>query len=111
MESEITATQVLNMLAKADRLSEDYYITEDRGEYRIVFTVDWYRGETGTYSKEEVIITKDNLTRWGTCHNFHSFMLELDKRLQEREQERIKQEKREALLERFTPEERELLGV
>jgi hypothetical protein len=44
MAEAITATQVLNMLAKADKLSEDYYITEDRGEYRIVFTVDWYRG-------------------------------------------------------------------
>jgi hypothetical protein len=38
-------------------------------------------------------------------------MLELDKRLQEREQESIKAEKRKLLLERLTPEERELLGV
>ena len=109
----ITAAQVLELLAKATKLHIHYgvYDYEETDEYAIQFEVDWYADEHETYSYEKVIISKDSQSRWGTCWNFDSFMQQLDEKLKEQEQEKIKAEKRKELINSLTPEQRELLGL
>lgn len=107
----ITATQVLEMLAKATKLHIHYDVYEDDGEHFIQFEVNWYADEVGGFSYEKVPISKQNESRWGVCWNFETFMDMLDEKLEEREQKKIKEEKRKALIARLTLEERELLEI
>jgi len=107
----ITATQVLEMLAKATKLNVHYGVYEDDGEHFIQFEVDWYADSCSTYSYEKVHISKQNESRWGVCWDFDSFMTQLDDKLKEQEREKYKAEKRKELIAKLTDEERELLGV
>lgn len=109
--SMIYASQVLELLAKATKLHIPYEVYEYDDEYSIQFKVDWYAEETNSWGYETVIITKNSQSRWSTCWDFDSFMVQLDAKLKEQEQEAIKAEKRKELLERLTSEELELLGL
>lgn len=111
--TKLTATDILEMLAKASklRIRYDVYDYEEKNEYSIRFEVDWYADEHETYSYERVIISKDNQSKWSTCWDFDSFMLQLDEKLKEQEQEEYKAQKRKELIDSLTPEQRELLGV
>lgn len=107
----ITATQVLQLLAKATKLYIRYDVYEDDGEHFIQFEVDWYADEHNGFSYEKVHISKENESKWGVCWDFDSFMKQLDDKLKEQEQKELKEEKRKALIARLTPEERELLDL
>lgn len=107
----ITAAQVLELLAKATLLRIPYEVYEYGDEYSIQFQVDWYAEETNSWSTETVVISKDNQSRWGTCWDFDSFMVQLDEKLKEQKEKKIKAEKRKELIARLTQEERELLGI
>jgi len=107
----ITATQVLEMLAKATKLHISYRVYEDDGEHFIQFEVDWYGDDYSTYSYEKVRISNQNESRWGVCWNFDSFMTQLDDKLKEQEREKYKAEKRKELIAKLTDEEKELLNL
>lgn len=107
----ITATQVLQLLAKATKLHIHYNVYEDDGEHFIQFEVNWYADEHNGFSYEKVHISKENESRWGVCWDFDSFMKQLDEKLEEREQKELKEEKRKALIASLTPEQRELLEI
>lgn len=111
MTNTIPAARVLELLSKATVLGISYTVREYDSKYYILFDVDWYYKETKRWSTETVIITKGNQSKWSTCWDFDSFMAQLDAKVKELEQERIKTEKREKLVKRLTQEERELLGV
>lgn len=111
--TKLTATDILELLAKASKLRIQYavYDHKEKNEYIILFEVDWYADEHETYSCQRVIISKDNQSKWGTCWDFDSFMLQLDEKLKEQEQKKSKAQKRKELIDSLTPEQRELLGV
>lgn len=111
MTNTITTTEVLEMLSKATLLHIPYEVYEYDDEYSIQFKVDWYVEDINSWSIETVIILKDNQSRWSTCWDFDSFMNQLDTKLKEKEQEKIKAERRKELIEKLTLEERELLGL
>ena len=104
----ITATQVLEMLSKAEKLGIYYEIVEDN---QIQFTVYWFADEYKDYSYERVAISNkiDTFSRsyWG----FDTWMSMLDERLEQKEEEELKEQKRQEVLARLTNEEKELLGV
>ena len=106
----ITATQVLEMLAKARQLGIHYdvYDAEEYGHF-IQFEVDWY-GDDG-YTYEKVFINHSNENYWCTGWDFLAWMGMLDMRLEEQKQEELKKQKRQELLARLTTEERELLNL
>jgi hypothetical protein len=107
----ITATQVLELLAKATKLHISYSVYEDDNEHFIQFEVDWYGDDYSTISYEKVHISNQNESRWGVCWNYESFMIQLDDKLKEEEQKEIKAKKRKELIASLTEEQRELLGV
>ena len=107
----ITATQVLEMLTKARKLSVPYDVYEDDDGHFIQFSVGWYSDERHSSSHEKVFITRKNESHWDTCWDFDSFMHQLDDELKEQEQKEIKAKKRKELVASLTEEQRELLGV
>jgi len=84
----IYASQVLELLAKANRLSINYDVREE-DDYIISFYVNWF---TERYGYEKVIISKDNQDKSGSDWNFDTFMDMLDEKLKEQEEKKIKAE-------------------
>jgi small nuclear ribonucleoprotein (snRNP)-like protein len=108
----ITATQVLEMLSKAEKLGIHYDVYENALWYNIQFTVDWFADEYRDYSYERVAISKENETTFsGSYWGFDTWMNMLDEKLEEKEQEKIKEEKRKELIARLSDEEKELLNL
>jgi hypothetical protein len=61
---------------------------------------------------EKVVITQKGESNWNKgCYSFDCMMDVLDKMLEERLQKEIKERKRQALIAKLTPEERELLNL
>ena len=108
----ITATQVLEMLSKAEKLGIHYDIDEDTRGHIIQFTVGWFADEYKDYSYEKVFISKENEKTFNSYYwGFDTWMNMLDEKLEEQEQEKLKAEKRKELIARLSDEEKELLGV
>jgi hypothetical protein len=61
---------------------------------------------------EKVVITQKGESNWNKgCYSFDTMMDILDEQLEEKRQEKIKEQKRQELLARLTDEEKKLLGV
>lgn len=105
----ITATQILQLLAKATKLYIRYDVYEDDGEHFIQFEVNWYADEHNGLSYEKVFL--DDRYSNTFERGFDDFMKQLDEKLEEQKQKELKEEKRKALIERLSPEERELLEI
>jgi len=107
----IKTTDLLELLAYAGELDLSTFVKQDEeGNYVVKF----YELYTNKFD-ERVIITKEckNDWDWGndaTC-SFEYLMDTFVAMLSKKEQEKIKEQKRQELLARLTDEERELLGV
>lgn len=112
MATEITATQVLDMLAKATKLGINYDVHPDKDGHSIRFEVDWYADQHSRWTYLTVFVTKDSQS-WSSKgdYPFDTWSFLLDEELQKQKQNEEKAEKRKAILEKLTQEERELLGV
>jgi hypothetical protein len=61
---------------------------------------------------ETVFINQQGETNWDKrCYSFDYMMDVLDEKLEEKRQEEIKEQKRQELIAKLTPEERELLNL
>jgi hypothetical protein len=60
---------------------------------------------------EEIIITQEGNWDWDNSRDYDTLMCDLDDRLEEKRQKKIKEEKRKELIAKLTPEEKELLGL
>jgi hypothetical protein len=108
----ITASQILEMLSKAEKLGIHYKVDEDTRGHTIQFTVGWFADEYKDYSYEKVFISKENEKTFSSSYwGFDTMMNILDEKLEEQEQEKIKEQKRQELIARLSDEERELLGL
>ena len=107
----ITATQVLEMLAKARQLGIHYdvYDAEEYGHF-IQFEVDWYGDDGYTYEKVFINHSNESDMYYGGW-DVSIWMSMLDEKLEEQKKEELKKQKRQELLARLTTEEKELLGV
>lgn len=106
----IKVTELLEFLNKAYELGADPFIIKNDEGYYINLYYDWYdEGESNPHS---VFITNEGEQNWekGTFA-FSTMDNILDERLNEKEEKRIKEEKRKELIKSLTPEQRELLGV
>ena len=107
----ITATELLDFLTKAQRVSTVGAIFRKNDEgYTIVLHCDWY--DDGHYSRQTVFINNENESTWEKGdYEFYTMDSILDEKLEERRQKEIKAQKRKELIARLTDEEKELLGV
>jgi hypothetical protein len=104
----IKATELLELLAYAGELDLSTFVKQDEdGNYVVKF----YELYTNNFD-EIIIINKEGEDDWnkGTCSCEYLMDTFVDM-LSEKEQEKIKAEKRKEVLAKLTDEERELLGV
>ena len=107
----ITATELLEFLCKAQKLSIlDVTFTQKDEGYEITLRDDWH--DDNNWYNKTVFITNEGESTWNRGdYEFHTMNNILDEKLEERKQKEIKAQKRKELIESLTPEQRELLGV
>ena len=104
----IKTTDLLELLAYAGELDLSIFVREDEeGNYVVKF----YELYTNKFA-EHIIINKEGENDWnkGTC-SCEYLMDTFVSMLKQKEEEKLKAQKRQELLARLTNEEKELLGV
>ena len=108
----ITATELLDFLCKAQKLSilDITFRQTDEG-YTITLRDDWY--DDNKWYNKTVFFDNEGQSNWDTGgdYDFHTLNNILDEKLEEQKQKEIKEQKRQELIARLTDEERDLLGV
>jgi len=105
MTMKLLATDILDVLIKADIAEVDYRISQDVGDYIIKFT-------KSKLPEETVVITKESESDWNsTVYPLCQLVDILDELIEKQKQDCIKAEKRRELITSLTQEQRELLGV
>jgi hypothetical protein len=104
----IKTTDLLDLLTYAGELGLSYDVKEDTdGDYKIRF----YELYTNNFD-ETTFITKECESNWyNSGCSFDYLMDTFVSMLKQKEEEKIKAEKRKELIARLTDEEKELLGV
>jgi hypothetical protein len=108
MTIKIKTTDLLELLAYAGELDLSIFVKQDKdGNYVVKF----YELYTNNFD-ESIVINKEGENDWnnGTCSCEYLMDTFVDV-LKQKEQEKIKAQKRKELLTRLTDEEKELLGV
>jgi hypothetical protein len=105
----IRATELLKLFSKAKQLDLSVEVREDKDGDYIVRIYEMFRPEN---FDETVFINQQGETNWDKrCYSFDYMMDVLDGMLEEKRQEKIKEQKRQELLARLTDFEKDLLGV
>lgn len=106
----ISTTDLLEFFSKAQKLGVNYTIVQNDDGYSIKLRYDWY--DDGDLSNNTVFITNEGESTWyKSDYEFYTMNRILDELVEKQKQAEIKAQKRQELLDRLTPEERELLGV
>lgn len=104
----IKTTELLELLTKAGELDLSIFVKKDEdGDYVVKF-YELYRNEFD----EKVVITKEGESSWnkGTIP-FEYMMDTFVNMLKQKEEMKLKEQKRQEVLARLTDEEKELLGL
>jgi hypothetical protein len=105
----IKATELLKLFTKAEQLNLSVVVREDKDEDYVIRIFEMFSPKD---FDKKAIITQQGESNWNKGeYSFDAMMDILDEMLEEKEQEKIKAEKRKELIARLTTEERELLGV
>jgi hypothetical protein len=107
----ITATELLDFLTKAQRVSGvgATFLQNDEGYY-ITLYCDWH--DDAIYSKQNVFINNENESTWEKGdYDFDTMNNILDEMIEREKQKEIKAQKRKELIARLTDEEKELLNL
>jgi hypothetical protein len=108
----IKATELLKLLTKVEKLELSVNVREDKdGDYVIkIFKMFESNREFEPY---KVVITQEGESDWnkGNFYYFDCMMDILDEMLEKQNQREIKEQKRQELIAKLTPEERELLNL
>lgn len=107
----IKTTELLELLSKATQLGLSYDVKEDEdGDYKIRF----YELYSNNFEETLVINNENTSEKWdyvkATC-SFDYLMDTFVSMLKQKEEERIKEQKRQEVLAKLTDEEKSLLGV
>jgi len=105
----IKATELLKLFTKAKQLDLSVEVREDKDGDYVIRIFEMFRPEN---FDENVVITQKGESDWNKGDYSFDFMMDvLDGALEEKRQEKIKEQKRQELLARLTDFEKELLGV
>lgn len=105
----IKTTELLKLMSKANQLDLSVEVREDKDEDYVVRIYEMFRPEN--FDEKIVITQKGEMTWFKGTYNFNTMMYWFDKKLKEKRQKEIKEQKRQELLARLTDEEKDLLGV
>jgi hypothetical protein len=107
----ITATELLNFLTKAQRVSTcGASFRQVDGGYNITLHCDWH--DDGHYSRQTVFINNENESTWEKGdYDFETMNNIFDEMIEREYQKEIKEQKRQELIARLTDEEKELLNL
>jgi high-affinity Fe2+/Pb2+ permease len=105
----IQATELLKLFTKAEKLGLSVVVRENKDRDYVIRIFEMFRPEN---FDDKVVVTQKGESNWDKgAYSFDVMMDILDKTLEEKEQEKIKAQKRQELIARLTDEEKELLGV
>ena len=105
----IKVTELLKLLSKAEKLDLTAGVCEDKDGDYVIRIYEMFRSEG---FDEKVVITQNGESNWNKgSYGFDAMMDWFDVMLEEKRQEKIKEQKRQELLARLTDEEKKLLGV
>ena len=105
----IKVTELLKLFSKATQLDLIVEVREDKNGDYVIRIYEMFRPEN---FDEKVVITQKAESDWNKgSYGFDAMMDWFDVLLEEKRQKEIKEQKRQELIDRLTPEERELLGV
>ena len=107
----IKTTDLLDLLAYAGELDLSIFVKQDKdGDYVVKF----YELYTNNFA-ETLVIKKEGENDWDWCNgatcSFEYLMDTFVDMLKQKEEEKLKEQKRQEVLARLTTEELELLGV
>ena len=106
----LTATDVLELLRKANKLNMSPIIAKHDEGYFINLYYDWYN-DYQPHSNTVFVTNENESTGAKGTYNFETMNNILKEKLEEQEQQQIKAQKRKELIESLTKEQRELLGL
>ena len=110
MSETITTTQLLDFLAKADKVSSHVNVTKKDEGYKITVMCDWYND--GHFDDRSTFVTDEGKVEYKYGYeDFDTMNADLNHLVREKEEREMKRQKRKELLSRLTDEEKELLGV
>ena len=105
----IKATELLKLFTKANKLQLSVEVCEDKDGDYVIRIYEMFRSEG---FDEKVVITQNGESNWNKgSYGFDAMMDWFDVMLEEKRQEKIKEQKRQELLARLTDFEKDLLGV
>jgi hypothetical protein len=105
----IKATELLKLFSKANQLDLSVEVREDKDGDYVIRIYEMFRSEG---FDEKVVITQNGESNWNKgSYGFDAMMDWFDVMLEEKRQEKIKEQKRQELLARLTDFEKDLLGV
>jgi hypothetical protein len=105
----IKATELLKLFSKAKQLDLSVEVCEDKDGDYVIRIYEMFRSEG---FDEKVVITQNGESNWNKgSYGFDAMMDWFDVMLEEKRQEKIKEQKRQELLARLTDFEKDLLGV
>jgi hypothetical protein len=106
----ITATQILNLLMKAQKLGINTDFVQDDEGFKIRLYYDW--SGNNKYYYKNVFIKNDNTSDWDAGdYTFDEIMAYFDWEIEKQLARETKVKKRKEFLESLTPEQRELLDM
>jgi hypothetical protein len=105
----IRETELLKLFSKAKQLDLSVEVCEDKDGDYVIRIYEMFRSEG---FDEKVVITQNGESNWNKgSYGFDAMMDWFDVMLEEKRQEKIKEQKRQELLARLTDFEKDLLGV
>jgi len=107
----VQTTELLQLLTTATKLRMSYEVCEDGDGDHVISFNEVYPIDYNTQELELFITQSGESTRYRGNYDFEGMMCVFNMKLEEREQERIKKEKRKELIATFTQEQRDLLGL
>jgi hypothetical protein len=106
----ITATQILNLLMKAQKLGINTDFVQNDTGYKINFYYNWR--DNNDYYHKNVFIKNDNTSfRDAGDYTYADMVHYLDQEIEKQLEREIKAKKRMKLINSLTPEQRELLEL
>ena len=107
----ITATELLNFLCKAQKLSPSCISLRQTDEgYKISLYLDWC--DDNDFYHQSIFVDNEGQSDWNSGdYDFYTMDRILDDELEEQKEKEMKAQKRKELLARLTDEEKELLNL
>ena len=105
----LTATDLLELQYKVLKL--DGRVVVDKNEEGYYVNVTYYDRGYGTETVSTFVTNDNESDNYKGTYNYETMLHVLNEAVEKEEKERLKEQKRQELLDRLTDEERELLGV